>query len=57
MVVHSLYLAVKLEVIGTSFAHGTSDARVDELEEEAAVSAIKLAKDLDLFRERENKAQ
>ena len=55
--VRSLYPAVKLEVIDTSFARRTSDARVDELEEEASGSAIKLTEDLDLFGERENRAQ
>ena len=57
VVVRSLYPAVKVEVVDTGFARGTSDARVDELEEEASGSAIKLAEDLDLFGERENKAQ
>lgn len=56
-VVRSLYPAVKLEVIDTGFACGTSDARVDELEEEALESTIKLAEDLDLFGEREDRAQ
>jgi hypothetical protein len=57
VVVRSLYPAVKVEVVDTGVARGTSDARVDELEEEASGSAIKLAEDLDLFGERENKAQ
>ena len=55
--VRSLYPTVKLEVIDTGFARRTSDARVDELEEEASGSTIKQAEDLDLFRERENRAQ
>ena len=54
--VRSLYPAVKLEVIDTGFARGTSDARVVELEGETSESAIKLAEDLDLFGERENRA-
>ena len=57
VVVRSLYPAVKLEVIDTGFARRTSDARVDELEEEVSGSAIKLAEDLDLFGERENRVQ
>ena len=52
-----MYPMVKLEVIGTGFARGTSDARVDELEEEVSGSAIKLAEDLDLFGEKENRVQ
>lgn len=56
-VVRSLYPVVKLDVIDTGFARGTSDARVDELEEAVSESAIKLAEDLDLFGERENSTE
>lgn len=56
-VVRSLYPSVRLEAIDIGFARGMSDARIDEHEEEASESAIKLAEDLNLFGERENRVQ
>lgn len=48
MVVRSLYLAVKLEVIDTGFARGMSDRDTDKLADEATESTLKLVEDLDL---------
>ena len=50
-------LTGRLEVIDGDFARGAATEEIAMLEEEATESTVKLADDLDLFGEEENRAQ
>lgn len=56
-IVWSLYPSVKLDMIDGHYAQGVSDDQIAVLEVELEESAIKLADDLDLFSEQENRQQ
>ena len=56
-VVRSHYPSVKPEVIMTSYARGTNQAKIRKLEDEAEEAAAKLAEDVDLFGKGEDNVQ
>lgn len=56
-VVRSLYPSVRLDVIDGGYARGVSDAQITALNEEVEESAMRLADDLDMFGEQDNREQ
>ena len=56
-VVRSHYPSVKLEVVGTGFARGTSLEKITKLEDKAEEAVVKLAGDVDLFGEEGNNTE